>query len=310
MQGVFTSNVANKPAIVSTGVNGAQALEASSDGGTAITGIGSVGVVGGTDTGIAVAATCNGTGIGLRATSQDGWAVNAQCERGLGVFGASDFNVGVRGECQTGYNFGVVGMGANAGIAAFNPNNAHAAYLASDCCAGWFTGDVTVTGKVTKAGGGFTIDHPLDPGERYLCHSFVESSEMKNLYDGIAIADAGGEITIELPQWFEALNHQFCYHLTPIGGPAPNLHVSSEVFRNAFAIGGANPGMKVCWQVTGVRRDPWAATNSLMVEMFKQPNERGCYLHPELYGAGKEKSLGYIRHSIPEDLEQFDNRSD
>ncbi len=51
--------------------------------------------------------------------------------------------------------------------------------------AGEFGGNVTVHGNVSKAGGSFRIDHPLDPANQYLSHSFVESQpDMKNIYDG------------------------------------------------------------------------------------------------------------------------------
>ena len=41
--------------------------------------------------------------------------------------------------------------------------------------AGWFEGDVNVNGTLSKSSGGFRIDHPVDPANRYLHHSFVES---------------------------------------------------------------------------------------------------------------------------------------
>ncbi len=86
----------------------------------------------------------------------------------------------------------------NDGVAAFNPNNDHAAYLASGCCAAWFTGDVVVTGTLSKGHSKFQIDHPLDSANKYLSLSAVESSDMKNVYDGIAVLDASGEATVEL----------------------------------------------------------------------------------------------------------------
>jgi hypothetical protein len=63
------------------------------------------------------------------------------------------------------------------------------AYLALRDLAGGFLGDVYVSGSLKKAGGGFQIDHPLDPSHKYLSHSFVESSDMKNIYDGVAHLD-------------------------------------------------------------------------------------------------------------------------
>jgi hypothetical protein len=47
--------------------------------------------------------------------------------------------------------------------------------------AGVFRGDVEVLGTLSKAGGSFKIDHPVDPEHKYLSHSFVESPDMKNI---------------------------------------------------------------------------------------------------------------------------------
>ena len=48
----------------------------------------------------------------------------------------------------------------------------------------YFYGDVSITGSLSKGGGGFKIDHPLEPDKKFLSHSFVESPDMKNVYDG------------------------------------------------------------------------------------------------------------------------------
>jgi hypothetical protein len=310
MQGAFDSNVPPTPAIKASGTNGANGVQASSDTGTGLLVSGKVGVAASSPNGVAVGAICHGTGIGLRATSDGGWAVNAQSRAGVGVLGASDTDVGVQGVCQSGNNFGVVGMGANAGVAAFNPNNDHAAYLASACCAAWFTGNVQVTGRVMKGGGGFRIDHPLAPAEQYLSHSFVESSEMKNLYDGVVVADGQGHATVELPDWFEAVNTDVRYQLTAIGGPAPELHVHRELVNGRFQIAGAGAGMKVCWQVSGVRRDPWARAHPLRVEEEKSADERGYYLHPELNGADARRRIADVGHSRSRDFRVVEPRPD
>jgi hypothetical protein len=49
--------------------------------------------------------------------------------------------------------------------------------------------------------------------------------------------------------------------------------------------------MKVSWQVTGVRHDPYAKAHPLQVSVDKGADERGYYIHPELYGAPAKKSL-------------------
>ena len=47
--------------------------------------------------------------------------------------------------------------------------------------------------------------------------------------------------------------------------------------------------MKVSWQVTAIRKDPWANANRIEVEQDKPTKERGYYLHPDVYGQPEEK---------------------
>jgi hypothetical protein len=162
--------------------------------------------------------------------------------------------------------------------------------------AGHFEGDVEVVGLLTKSGGGFKIDHPIDPAGAYLSHSFVESADMKNLYDGSVRLDRKGEAVVELPQWCEALNEEFRYQLTAIGKPAPDLHVARELRGGRFKIAGGRPGAKVCWQVTGIRRDAWARAHRIPVEEKKNRKERGHYLHPELLGKSPRRSIEWALH--------------
>lgn len=189
-----------------------------------------------------------------------------------------------------------MGKAQNAGVVAFNHYNQHSAYLASAFGAAWFVGDVYVNGNLSKSGGGFLIDHPQDPANRLFAHAFVESSERRNLYDGVTVLDDNGEATVLLPSWFESLNAEVRYQLTPLGTSAPNLHVSAELNDGRFSIAGGVSGMKVCWQVTGARQDPWALTNPLAVESDKSDEEKGTYLHPELHGHDSQLSLHLRRH--------------
>ena len=154
-------------------------------------------------------------------------------------------------------------------------------------------GDLTVTGNVSKGGGSFKIDDPLDPANKYLYHSFVESPDMMDIYNGVATMDADGEIWITLPQYFQALNRDFRYQLTSIGKPQPDIYIAEEISGNKFKIGGGKPGAKVSWQVTGIRHDAYADAHRIPVEEAKPQDEQGHYLHPELFGASPEKTVGY-----------------
>jgi hypothetical protein len=158
-----------------------------------------------------------------------------------------------------------------------------------------FSGNLTLNGTLTAAAKNFKIDHPLDPKNKYLSHTSVESSEMMNIYTGNAILDNSGEAVVSLPKWFEALNADARYQLTAIGAPAPNLHVAQEVAHHQFSIAGGAPGMKISWQVTGVRHDAYSKAHPLVVEARKPEKERGRYLHPDAYGTPRltqEEMLG------------------
>jgi hypothetical protein len=111
-----------------------------------------------------------------------------------GVYGRSDRSYGVHGASET--SSGVIGSsGSGIGVRGYS-NTGYAAYL---------EGNVRITGTLQKGGGSFKIDHPLDPANKYLPHSFVESPDMKNVYDGVVVLDDKGEAEIELPDWFGAL---------------------------------------------------------------------------------------------------------
>jgi hypothetical protein len=238
-----------------------------------------------------------GTGVfGFGGLSQGPGAFGGPGVRGIGGGGQNTVPTGVNGlviavgvygqgaEAADGV-YGVAGPGLSAeqsmggvhgvgGAGSSEPGVLPGSYAGFFEGAVLITGSLSVLGTVTKGGGGFQIDHPLDPSNKYLVHSFVESPEMKNIYDGVAVADAAGEAGVVLPLYFDALNKDFRYQLTPIGGPAPGLHVKEELRGNRFVIGGAGPGQRVCWQITGSRKDDWANTNPMVVERDKRKVEK------------------------------------
>ena len=191
------------------------------------------------------------------------------------------FNAGVQGANFNAGGYGILGAayggagGARAAIYGYA-----SAGPGSGTYAGEFQGDVTVHGTLTKTGGSFRIDHPLDPDNKYLSHSFVESPDMMNVYNGNVTLDASGEAWVTMPEWFEALNRDFRYQLTSIGAPGPNLYVAAKVFGNRFKIAGGTPGGEVSWQVTGVRQDAWANAHRIAIEQDKPESERGSSFRP------------------------------
>jgi hypothetical protein len=154
------------------------------------------------------------------------------------------------------------------------------------------TGTVNVNGTFTAGDKKFKIDHPLDPANKYLYHTSVESSEMMNIYTGNITTDASGVATVQLPEWFEALNTDFRYQLTAIGQFAQAI-VASEISGNKFSIRTDKPNVKVSWQVTGVRHDAFANANQIPVEVEKASADRGHYLYPEAFGQPATARIGY-----------------
>jgi hypothetical protein len=163
----------------------------------------------------ALRGSTNGSGPGVEGNSTSGIAVIGNSASNTGVAGRTADGTGVIGNSAGGFlSAGVLGnsdggffvtgvlgtSSAQTGVGVFGRGQFRA---------GFFEGDVQVTGSLIKPGGGFRIDHPLEPAHKYLSHSFVESPDMKNVYDGVVALDEHGECRVELPEWFEALNCDF-----------------------------------------------------------------------------------------------------
>jgi hypothetical protein len=203
---------------------------------------------------------------------------------GAAIWGQSGFMSGSTGPA-------IWGQSASAGPAIYGQNTGNG-------FAGRFTGPVLVEGNlivqgvVSKSGSNFRIDHPLDPANKFLSHSFVESPDMKNIYDGNVTTDATGSATVTLPDYFAALNRDYHYQLTVLGQFAQAI-VSRKIDGNSFEIRTDKPGVEVSWQVTGIRQDAYAQANPIVVEESKPAEEKGLYLFPAGFGVGEEKQIGY-----------------
>ncbi|MBL7153697.1 MAG: hypothetical protein ISS79_08260 [Phycisphaerae bacterium] len=271
-----------------------------------------------------------GYGVSGHSDSNDG--VSGLSESGYGVYGVSDVNAGVCGRNSDSGNYGWLGTrfdgvrgvtdeAIRSGVSGWNTATGASGELGRKDIgvygcntgtgyAGQFDGkvhidgDVVITGSLSKGSGSFRIDHPLDPKNRYLTHSFVESPDMMNVYNGNAVLDESGQASVGLPAYFEALNRDFRYQLTAIGAPGPNLYVAKKISKNRFRIAGGKPGMEVSWQVTGVRKDPYAVANRIGVEEDKAPEDRGYYLHPTAYGLPQERGIEFTRNRLSSETQE------
>jgi len=297
--------------------------------GTGVRGTGGdIGILGQSVSGAGVyGASTSNTGVkafssssyGVEARSSSGIAVFAEATSGDGVYAISGASgkSGVYGKNSNSAGFGVFGRntaldttgylgGLYTGVQglAISVTNGVGVYGEADAginakgihgkstsgWAGYFEGNVKVTGTLTTSGGTYTIDHPLDPTGKYLSHSAVESPDRMNVYNGNVRTDADGYATVRLPDYFEALNRDFRYQLTVIGQFAQAI-IAEEIHDGRFVIRTNLGQVKISWMVTGIRHDPWAKAHRIPVEEVKPEDEQGTYLVPEVYGQPESKAL-------------------
>jgi hypothetical protein len=241
------------------------------------------GVYGQTTSGPAGVSGYSGNSYGVYGQSINSRGVSGFSIGGNGVYGESTDSTGVRAHSTSNY-------------ALFAESDEQASLVARQFDdtleAGYFIGDVLVSGTCCEAAQGtFKIDHPLDPANKYLQSAAVASPEMVNIYSGNVTTGAQGEAVVTLPGYVEAVNGDFRYQLTVIGQFAQAI-VGSKIEDNRFTIRTDMPHVEVSWQVTGVRRDPYAQQHPIEIEQAKPAEHQGMYLHPELYGQPNSKMIG------------------
>ncbi|MEM9215016.1 MAG: hypothetical protein AAGD25_11795 [Cyanobacteria bacterium P01_F01_bin.150] len=163
--------------------------------------------------------------------------------------------------------------------------------------AGYFQGDVHITGTISKGGGSFLIDHPLAPLDKTLRHNFVESPEDLCLYRGKVKLNAEGYAMVKMPEYFAALTKEedATVTLTPVG--QKGFLVSYEWHENftSFDVFGI-PDAEVSYLVLADRDDP-------AIHQFRKPVEeekgngnfeQGKLLYPEAYGYPKTVRVDYV----------------
>ena len=186
-----------------------------------------------------------------------------------GVVGRATYTAGQ-------YGYGVYGEGNWYGL--FTPDNSGA------------------TGIKT-----FLIDHPLDPANMLLRHYSMEADEVLNVYRGNIQLDATGKGVVQLKSYAQAINTNFSYQLTAIGGAMPSLHVSQGVNNQGqFIIQGGLPNHEVSWTIYAERNDVYMQNRPELrnPEVAKKPFNIGKYFHPQDYNLGEEYRI-YPRRIYP-----------
>jgi len=249
-------------------------------------------VSGSDTTGVQVNADgANTVGVNVNVTGSVSTGVNAIGFNGVVGTTNHSTGIGVYGE----NNDAVLPLGNGIGVAGKGYYGVYGEDKYSGAVAGAYgvysNGNMGATGTKT-----FRIDHPLDPENKFLIHSSVESNEVLNMYRGNVVIDSNGEASVVLPEYFEAINRDFSYHLTPIGDYAP-LFVKTKINDNKFNIGGGVPGMEVSWTVYAERNDLFLQKRPALraTEVTKQEHERGRYQFPLDYD--KPSELGIFEPS-------------
>src|SRR5262249_27874515 len=292
-----------------TGVlgEGHSTSDASISPGTGVVATGGAALVGGVFGGSGLSSTGGSGGLGGNGVEAKGGD-----QAGAGPGFAGNGIQGTGGDGSGAGNFAGDGILAVAGTAHNGAIPGAAGFFEGsvfviDSCNGCNDGSVKIARNLNVTGTkNFQIDHPLDPENKYLYHAAVESSEVLNFYTGNVRLDGNGEAIIQLPGWFEIINHDFRYSLTSVGAPSVGLYIAEEISHNQFKIAGGQPGGKVSWQVTGVRSDPAMRDHPFMVEEDKPERERGTYLSPGAYGQPEEKGMAWARH--PEMMQRLRQR--
>lgn len=219
---------------------------------------------------------------------------------GIGT-GTPGFKLDVNGNARlshtqdaSGGNIGIGAVGTANAKLYIKSNQQYGVFIDAPSSPGGYAlgvqGSAAISGNLSKGGGSFKIDHPLDPENKYLYHSFVESPDMMNVYNGNITTDANGLATVTLPDYFESLNKDFRYQLTVIGVFAQAI-VFEKVKGNQFKIKTDKPNIEVSWQTTGVRQDAYANRNRIPTTVDKVGPEKGMYLYPEAFGVSEDKSI-------------------
>jgi hypothetical protein len=254
-------------------------------------------------------------GIGVRGDATNGVGLRGISTAGVGALGSSGSSHGVRGTSNTGQGVrgestsatGVAGYGAEyqgvygdsnngSGVVGASTNGVGVYGYSVNSSAGFFEGLLSAY-SVNAAIKNFRIDHPLDPANKVLEHSCVESNERLTVYAGTVTTDSRGEAVIKLPGYFDALNRDVRYQLTALADA--RAWVKRKVAGGSFTIATSEPGTEVCWQVTGVRQDAYANAHPLNVEAAKTGQEKGRYLHPAEHGKPDSQGVAFVLRGSP-----------
>ena len=216
------------------------------------------------------------------------WGENTSTSYGYGIRGraAGTYGFGVLGEATAANGVGVQGGASGAGSVGVAGEQGNGASYS-----GYFYGDVHIDGTLTNPAPIIQMDHPDAPADRYFQRAPVAAFELLSTISGNTVTGADGRVTVKVPLLFARYHTDVRYQLTPLGH-STDLHVAVELDgRGRFVIAADQYGLRVSWQLTGVRSDPAALRQPLRVDATKPVRYRGRYVQPSLYGQPRSRSL-------------------
>ncbi|MBN1339102.1 MAG: hypothetical protein JXA03_07255 [Bacteroidales bacterium] len=212
------------------------------------------------------------------------YSISGRSDNSIGVHGFSNTNVAVYAQSASGT--GLFGQSSTGN-------------------AGYFSGNVHITGSLSKGGGSFLIDHPSDPENKLLRHNFVESPENLLIYRGKVQLDHTGTGHVVLPDYFADLTDEenASIHTTPVGRPFISGCEWEKGYVSFMVYG--EPNRSVFWEVLADRDDPVIHEIGRPVEEMKGTGnpycDKGQFLYPKAYGypesLGKDFQMLKILHN-------------
>lgn len=222
-----------------------------------------------------------GPGSAIIAQNQDN-TITGRISVGNFTYTGTDLDdhMGIYGKSipSSNWGFGIVGEGGYYGV--------------------FSIGDFGASGVKT-----FQIDHPLDPENKSLKHFSIESNEVLNFYRGNSIFDENGKATVKLPNYFNSININFSYQLTPIGVSMPNIYISKKINENGvFEISGGIEGSEVSWNVYANRNDKYIQENpeKIISEIEKEGERKGKYWDYYSWKQPIENGILFTKSSEPQ----------
>ncbi len=140
----------------------------------------------------------------------------------------------------------------------------------------------------------------FDGSDRYLSMKIGEDSEMTPRKHLVSVGNAFHAHTAD--------NVAVGNYVETVNGVSPNESGNIAVVAgDNVDVSATSSGIKISWQVTGVRNDPAAKANPPQAEQAKSTEDAGYYLHPKAYSASEAQGIsGRQQIKLRQEYEEID----